>query len=649
MCGFVGIYKPDCILNLERERMAIYKMADAIQHRGPDSDGYWFDASSGIALAHRRLAIVELSPLGAQPMVSQHGRYTIVFNGEIYNNCDLRKIIDGSNSNSEVWFGSSDTETILKCLESWGIEKTLQELVGMFALGIWDRSRRELVLVRDRFGEKPLYYGFSDSGKERCFLFGSDLRAIRRHPSFDGLVDRDALSEYMQNSCIGGESTIYSKFRKLLPGHLLRISADKPEPIIGAWWDSVEIAVRSASQRFTGSTAEACEQLEALTRQSIRQQMMADVPVGAFLSGGIDSSLVAALMQLESNRPIKTFSIGFNEKQFDEAIYAGRVAKSLGTEHRELYVSSSDAVETIPKLAGIYSEPFADSSQIPTYLVSRLARQNVTVALTGDGADEVFGGYSRYTTGLRLWKMLSLIPLPLRHVFSKYFDQFPVSKLNRLSGIVGVSRLGEKFQKIERLIESQSLSEYYQNLLSHCSPSENPVLEVEPLRTRAKQLSKNLATIGGIESMMLMDITKYLPDDILVKVDRASMGVSLETRIPFLDHRLVQFSWSLPLNYKIRNGASKWPLKKILGKYLQQELFARPKMGFGVPIGDWLRGPLRGWVEDQISIKRLKNEGFLNQQMIRNKWRLHLSGEKNFEHQLWNVLMFQSWLDKQND
>jgi asparagine synthase (glutamine-hydrolysing) len=649
MCGFVGIFQPGSSLNLEREEIAIHKMADAIQNRGPDSAGYWFDASSGIALAHRRLAIVELSPLGAQPMDSQSKRYTIVFNGEIYNNSDLRKTIDGSNSNPKSWFGSSDTETILKCLESWGLERTLQEMVGMFALGIWDRSRRELVLVRDRFGEKPLYYGFAGCGKERCFLFGSDLKAIRRHPSFDGLIDREALSGYMQNSCIGGESTIYSKFRKLLPGHLLRISANKPEPIIDTWWDSVEIAVRSASQKFTGSIAEACEQLEALTRQSIRQQMMADVPVGAFLSGGIDSSLVAALMQLESNRPIKTFSIGFNEKQFNEAIYASRIAKSLGTEHRELYVSSSNAIETIPKLAGIYSEPFADSSQIPTYLVSKLARQNVTVALTGDGADEVFGGYSRYTTGLRIWEMLSLIPLPLRDVFLKYFDKIPVSGFNRLSGVVGVSRVGEKIQMAKRLIESRSFSDYYQNLLSHCSASENPVLKVDSLRNRSKQLSKNFAGIGGIENMMLMDITKYLPDDILVKVDRASMGVSLETRIPFLDHRLVQFSWSLPLNYKIRNGARKWMLKRILGKYVQQELFDRPKMGFGVPIGDWLRGPLRDWVEDQISTGRLKSEGFLNHQLIRNKWRQHLSGERNFQHQLWDVLMFQSWIDKRNE
>jgi asparagine synthase (glutamine-hydrolysing) len=648
MCGIVGIFKPGDNFDLGYEKLAISKMAGAIEHRGPDSVGYWFNRRVGIGLAHRRLAIVELSPLGAQPMVSQSGRYVIVFNGEIYNHCDLRKKIDASNFNSTSWGGASDTETILKCIDVWGIEKTLKELVGMFALGIWDANNLELVLVRDRFGEKPLYYCCCGSGESKYFLFGSDLAAIRSHPSFNGEINRNALSLYMRYSCIGGENTIYSKVRKLLPGQLLKVSVKKPDPSIQTWWDSVEVATKHRSNRFSGTASEACGQLEALIRQSTRQQMLADVPIGAFLSGGVDSSIITALMQLESNRPIKTFSIGFKDKQYDESLYARQVANILGTEHFEAIVNCSDALDAIPKMAELYSEPFADSSQIPMFLVSRLARQHVTVTLSGDGGDEVFGGYSRYSSGLKLWKALNVFPSPLRRGLRNLVMNMPLSRFNRGSRMFGVSRVGDKLQKAARLFESETFGQFYRDLQSNWGDDENPVLDGGSARIYIDESDNDFEAFGKIEGMMLVDIMGYLPDDILTKVDRAAMGVSLETRIPLLDHRVVEFAWSLPLEYKIRDGIAKWPLKKILSKYVPRELVDRPKMGFGVPIGAWLRGPLRDWVEEQLSVSRLKNEGFLKPELIRERWRQHLTGERNCEHQLWSVLMFQSWLIKSN-
>ena len=643
MCGIAGYLA--CSAGMI-SRDVLLSMANEIARRGPDDQGYWLDGSSGIGLAHRRLAIVDLSPAGHQPMESSSGRYMISFNGEIYNHKILRSSIDKECINSS-WRGHSDTETLLAAIDLWGLEKALIKTVGMFAIALWDRKEKVLILCRDRFGEKPLYYGWQGFGQKKSFLFASELSAIRKHPAFNAEISRNALTLYMRHNYIGGEHSIYDGIYKLKPGHLLVVSTKSPIPKVRCWWNSFHSAYHGIHNPFNGSQEEAVVTLEQLLLHSIDQQMMADVPLGAFLSGGIDSSTIVSLMQSRSIRPIRTFSIGFYEKAYNEAVHAKSIAKYLGTEHTELYITPEEAMAVIPKLPLVYSEPFADSSQIPTLLVSHLARQHVAVSLSGDAGDELFCGYNRYKIAAGLWARIFRLPASLRLVMGYVILSIPPSIWSKLDVLFPMSNIGDKFHKGASLLGSRTMSELYASLVSHWQEESEIVIGSD--RTDLSLINFDIGEhkLADVEQMMLMDLSTYLPDDILVKVDRAAMSVGLETRIPFLDHRIVEFAWSLPLNLKLNGNVTKWPIRQVLYRYVPVELVERPKMGFGVPIGHWLRGPLRDWAENLLSEDRIRSDGYLNSSPIRKAWAEHLSGSRNWEHKLWCVLMFQAWLDAQ--
>jgi asparagine synthase (glutamine-hydrolysing) len=647
MCGLAGFLSHHLSFGDELAYYMLRSMANAIVHRGPNSDGYWADLSSGIGLAHRRLAVVDLSPAGQQPMTSPSGRYIIAFNGEIYNHLHMRSSLHAEGGLAIPWRGHSDTETILAGFDVWGIEATLQRSIGMFALAVWDRAECVLTLARDRLGEKPLYYGWQGQGSSAVFLFGSELAALRQHPSFSAEVSRDALTLFMRHNCIGGSRSIYHGISKLEPGQLLTVSSITPEPVVKTWWSVSSTVRRGVTNPFEGSPDDAVNALDKLLQDAVAQQMTADVPLGAFLSGGIDSSTVVALMQSQSSRPVRTFSIGFHEKGYNEAEHAKAVAKHLGTDHTELYVTHKQALEVIPKLPTLYSEPFADSSQIPTYLVSQLARKHVTVSLSGDGGDELFCGYSRYQMTAGIWSKISRLPRPIRQLAARLITTMPAGSLNRLGALLSMPRVGDKLHKGAALLDSRSVSNLYRGMLSHWSDPSEIVLGGGEPTTLLTDAAPILDGLNDVERMMALDMMSYLPDDILVKVDRAAMGVSLETRVPFLDHRVVEFAWSLPFDYKLRNGLTKWPLRQVLYRYVPPKLIERPKMGFGVPIGSWLRGPLRDWCESLLDESRLRQEGFFNPEPIRKKWAEHLSGVRNWEYHLWDVLMFQAWLETQ--
>jgi len=577
-------------------------------------------------------------------MLARSGRYVIAFNGEIYNHLTIRNELERSGRFVQGWRGHSDTETLLAGFDAWGIEATLRRTVGMFAMAVWDRAERVLSLARDRMGEKPLYYGWQGRGSQAVFLFGSDVAALRQHPDFRAEVNRDALALYMRHNCIGGVHSIYSGIHKLAPGHLLTLSAASTEPVLKAWWSGAEIAERGVAEPYQGSEDDAVDHLEALLRDAIGQQMVADVPLGAFLSGGIDSSTVVALMQAQSSRPVKTFTIGFHEEGYNEAEHAKAVARHLGTEHTELYVTSEQALATIPLLPTLYSEPFADSSQIPSFLVSQLARQHVTVSLSGDAGDELFCGYTRYQMTQSVWNKVSRVPMPLRHAAASMIAAVPPRTWDMLGSITQNKRLGDKLHKGAALLGCQTVGDLYRGMVSHWSEPSDVVLGgMEPTSVLAGAVPP-LKGLGDVERMMALDMLSYLPDDILTKVDRAAMGVSLESRVPFLDHRVVEFAWSLPIETKLRRGVTKWPLRQVLYRHVPKNLIERPKMGFGVPIDHWLRGPLREWAEALLSETRLRNEGFFHPDPIRRKWDEHLTGKRNWQYHLWDVLMFQAWL-----
>ena len=648
MCGLTGFLNACNGVNRELAQHWLYDMANAIARRGPDNDGYWVDPDAGFGLAHRRLAIVDLSPAGAQPMASSSGRYVLAFNGEIYNHQLLRQALEREGKVVSPWRGHSDTETLLASFDAWGFESTLQRSIGMFAISLWDRELRTLTLARDRLGEKPLYYGWQRQGGEAAFLFGSELSALRRHPMFVADINRDALGLYMRHNCIGGANSIYTGIHKLLPGHILTVSSAAPEPVVRAWWSGADVAAHGVTHPFAGTPDEAVNALEALLLDAVGQQMMADVPLGAFLSGGIDSSTVVALMQAQSARPVRTFSIGFHEEGYNEAEHAKAVAKHLGTDHTELYVTPEQALAVIPKLSSLYSEPFADSSQIPTFLVSQLARQHVTVSLSGDAGDELFCGYNRYQMTAGLWGKVSCLPHPLRQLAASAVTAVPPGVWDKLGGLLPMSRVGDKLHKGAALLGSRSVADLYRGMVSHWSDPASVVLGATEPATVLTSLPPALQGLGDVERMMSLDMLSYLPDDILVKVDRAAMGVSLETRVPFLDHRVVEFAWSLPLAYQLRFGGTNWPLRQVLYRYVPHELIERPKMGFGVPIDSWLRGPLREWAETLLAEPRLRTEGYFDPAPIRQKWAEHLSGKRNWQYHLWDVLMFQSWLETQD-
>jgi len=624
-------------------------MANAIGHRGPDDAGTWEDADAGIALAHRRLSILDVSSAGHQPMGSACGRYVIAFNGEIYNHAELRRELEAAGK-SAGWRGHSDTETLLAAISVWGIGATLEKCVGMFAFALWDRTERKLTLARDRLGEKPLYYGMQGD----TLLFGSELKALRQHPAFRAEIDRDALALYLRHNCIPAPYSIYQKIRKLPPGTWLEVgqAGALREPV--AYWSAQQVAESGQHDPFAGSEQDAVDELERLLKQSIGGQMVADVPLGAFLSGGVDSSTVVALMQAQSRRPVKTFTIGFSEKGYNEAEHAHAVAQHLGTEHTELYVTPAQAMAVIPRLSHIYDEPFSDSSQIPTWLVSELAREHVTVSLSGDGGDELFGGYNRHSIGQDVWRRTSQLPHALRGGLASIMTGVSPERWNStigalaplLPGKLRFGNPGDKLHKLAGVLRSDNAESLYLGLVSHW---DDPAALVKGGREPATLLTGSKPRADLPDSalyMMLLDTMTYLPDDILTKVDRAAMSVSLETRVPFLDHRLVEFAWRLPLEMKIRNGEGKHVLRQVLYRHVPKALIDRPKMGFGIPLDNWLREPLRQWAEALLDGGRLEKEGFFEAGLVRKKWEEHLSGRRNWAYHIWDILMFQAWLEQ---
>ncbi len=658
MCGFAGI-----LLNRSRSfeplEGLIESMTRVLTHRGPDSVGSWVDTENGVALGHRRLSILDLAESGNQPMISASGRFVIAYNGEIYNHQRLRAEIDRA-GHYLLWRGNSDTETLLAAVECWGLEGALGRLIGMFAFALWDKQTRSLVLARDRFGEKPLYYGWSGGS----FIFGSELKVFRAVPGFSSALSRQALCRYLKYMCVPAPFSIYSDVFKIEPGCFLEVT-DKPPvasqsvPLrpgqsygaikIHRWWSLSSSISSRASYKFD-SDVKATRQLESQLSESVRFQTLADVPIGAFLSGGVDSSTIVALMQSQSTRPVKTFTIGFDETGFDESPHALAVARYLGTDHHEMRISAQMARDVIPSLPWMYDEPFADSSQIPTHLVCKAARQHVTVALSGDGGDELFGGYNRYFWGPKVWDRVAWIPFPLRKALGSTIKSIPMSGWDALSGLAGVSRLGDKAHKLaSRLRSVRDMDDLYWTLVTEWQDPASVVRGVEDLPP-SPWASNHALPVGldSVERMMFRDTMTYLPDDILCKVDRAAMACSLETRVPFLDHRVVELAWRLPMNMKIRGNTSKWALRQVLYKYVPKELIERPKAGFAIPIGQWLRGPLRDWAEDLLSESRLNAEGYFYAKPIRQAWAEHLTGRRDNTSKIWSILMFQAWLQEQS-
>ncbi len=658
MCGIAGFWSPNKA-GFWDLRMTVLQMVSALFRRGPDGTGIWADELYGVALGQRRLAVVDLSISGNQPMASASGRYFIVFNGEIYNHESIRKELAVTNR-APLWRGHSDTEVLLAALESWGLEETLRRAVGMFAFALWDKQDQSLILARDRLGEKPLYYGWS----EGSFIFGSELKALNEFPGFTGQVCSHGLSHYLRFTFVPTPLSIYEGIYKLEPGCFLKVTGKPPltpptDPIrpgqpygsieIKRWW-SLSLSLSSECSYSLGDEAETLYRLESQLKDSVRFQSLADVPVGAFLSGGVDSSTIVALMQSQSSRPVKTFTIGFDEAGFDESPHALAVARHLGTDHHKIHVTAQMARDVIPSLPWMYDEPFADSSQIPTHLVCKAAKQHVTVALSGDGGDELFGGYNRYFWGPKIWDRLAWMPFPFRKALGSAIRGVPMSGWDALSALAGVSRLGDKAHKLaSRLRSVRDMDDLYWSLVTEWQDPASVVRGVD--QTPMSPWTSNDALPAGlnpVERMMFRDTMTYLPDDILCKVDRAAMACSLETRVPFLDHRVVELAWQMPMNMKIRGNTGKWALRQVLYKYVPRELIERPKAGFAIPIGQWLRGPLRDWAEDLLSESRLNAEGYFYAKPIRQAWAEHLTGRRDNTSKIWSILMFQAWLQEQS-
>jgi len=655
MCGIAGFVDPHGGLPaLELEAVA-RSMAASLAHRGPDDAGVWTEQESGVALAHRRLAILDPSPAGHQPMVSAGRRYVIVFNGEIYNFSELRAELEHLGA-APAWRGRSDTETLLAAFEHWGVTAALKRCAGMFAFALFDTRKKVLYLARDRIGEKPLYFGLSGG----VLLFGSELSALRTHPAWCAQVDRNAITLLLRHGYIPQPYSIYCGIGKLKPGTCLELplarmaSGELPAPV--AYWSLSEVISRGSAEPFSGTTAAATAMLDRLLREAVAGQMVADVPVGAFLSGGVDSSTVVALMQAQSSRAVKTFTIGFHERGYDEAVDARALARQLGTDHTELYVTPAEAMAVVPRLPSLYDEPFADSSQIPTFLIAQLARQEVTVSLSGDGGDESFGGYSRYASAHRLWGRVGRVPAPLRRLGAQSIRRTPAAVLDSpllawldplLRRHARAGRTSDKLRKAADIVSLPDERAFYRGMTSHWKTPAEIVRGADEPMTVLTDPGTSFEDRDFRERMMAWDTLGYLPDDILAKVDRAAMGVSLETRMPLLDHRVIEFAWRLPLDFRIREGAGKWLLRQVLHHYVPKALVERPKMGFGVPIGEWLRGALRDWAESLIGATRLNREGFFRPLPVRDAWAEHLAGTRDWGAYLWDVLMFQAWLESQ--
>lgn len=630
MCGITGYWRAGAGGDVD----TALRMTRAILHRGPDDGDVWLDTDAGLAFGHRRLSILDLSAAGRQPMQSACGRYIIVFNGEIYNHVILRAELEEVHA-APVWRGQSDTETLLAILAHWGIEAGLQRLVGMFAFALWDKKTRKLTLARDRLGEKPLYYGW----QKNTFLFGSELKALAAHPDFEGSIDRRVLPVYFRHGYVPAPHSIYASIFKLKPGHFLTLNSSGDEASQAqAYWSLANVAKIGVTNPFAGSRMDAVDRLDVVLRQAVSGQMIADVPLGAFLSGGVDSSTVVALMQSLSSRPVKTFTIGFTEQRYNEAEHASAVARHLGTEHTECFVTPTQALSVVPLLPALYDEPFADPSQIPTFLLSHLARQQVSVSLSGDGGDELFGGYSRYSRSGAVNGRIKALPGIFRNGLAHLLAMWPP---------VNGGRVERRRALLIAALRAQTDAEFYGLFVSHWLTDDGITKVKREMPICLSDSSQQVCFDDFFDTAMFADSSNYLPDDILVKVDRAAMGVSLETRVPLLDHRVVEWAWSLPQSFKSQHGHSKWVLRELLYRYVPKTLVDRPKMGFGVPIAEWLRGPLRDWAEDLLDPAQIKNEDFLNPEPIQSKWREHLTGASDWAYHLWDVLMFQAWLRHQ--
>ncbi|VAX19931.1 Asparagine synthetase [glutamine-hydrolyzing] [hydrothermal vent metagenome] len=663
MCGITGFVDRSLRSDSETLGRTVGRMSDTLRHRGPDDSGAWVDAEAGVALGHRRLSIIDLSENGRQPMLSASGRYVIVFNGEVYNFKRLRNDIEKENRNI-AWRGHSDTEVMLAAIELWGLENAVKRFNGMFAFALWDRKKRTISLVRDWLGKKPLYYGWCD----KTFFFGSELKAIRAHPRFTGEINKQALTLLLRYNYINSPYSIYKGIYKLTPASILTLkyewldgdidfSADPDNPGAGRvkphrFWSVKEAYAVGAADPYDLSDDEAIEKLDSLLKDSVGLRMLADVPLGAFLSGGVDSSMVVALMQAQSPRPVKTFSIGFFESEFDEAVYAKEVASHLGTDHTELYITPETAMTVIPKLPELFDEPFADSSQIPTYLVSELARRDVTVSLSGDGGDELFAGYHRYLWGARFMERTNWIPGAFKGLASFLMKSVPHTSWNAIFRIMEPfmskelkqPNAGDKMHKLATVLAASSPEEIYLQLVSQWDTPERVALGAREPVTPVTNKSSWLDVQDFAHRLMYIDLATYFTDDILAKVDRASMAVSLETRAPIIDYRVVELAARMPGAMKIRNGESKWLLRQVLYKYVPKKLIERPKRGFSIPLGEWLRGPLRDWAESLLDERRLMEDGIFDHKLVRQKWKEHLSGV-NWRNHIWPILVFQAWAD----
>lgn len=640
MCGIAGFLAGSSVISGRSIESIADAMDRCLAHRGPDDHGVWLDREIGAALVHRRLSIVDLSPAGHQPMISANGRYIIIFNGEIYSFQDIRKDLE---SRGVTFRGHSDTEVILEAIANFGLQATLKRMIGMFAIALWDRQQRTLTLIRDRLGIKPLYWAKFGG----LFVFGSELKAIRECPGWTPRINRDAVAAFMRHAYVPAPHTIYEGVNKLEPGCVLTLPWGG-EPSITRFWDARAVARNGLAAPLQDSDSELTDQLEELLKDAVNRRMVADVPLGAFLSGGVDSSTVVALMQAANTGPVKTFSIGFDIPGFNEAPHAAAVARHLRTEHTELQVTARQAQDVIPRLPEWYDEPFADSSQIPTYLVSAMTRKHVTVALSGDGGDELFGGYNRHHLAQRYRRWLSL-PHPLRKAFADLITAVSpdrwTSVLSALPSGLQLPQVGDKLHKTASALRAESGDELYRQLASHWNPQEIMPDAREPRGILFDpEVARDFSDLTS--RMQFLDLVTYLPDNILTKVDRASMAVALEVRVPLIDHRVVELSWRLPRHTMIRNGTSKWILRQVLYRHVPPALIERPKMGFGVPLGDWLRGPLRDWAESLLSESRLRGSGLLNVALVRQYWAEHLAGRRNREHHLWDVLMLEAWRER---
>ncbi len=659
MCGLAGFLSREACGTGPASTL-LAGMAQQLIHRGPDGGGQWSDAAAGVGLAHRRLAILDLSEAGHQPMTSACGRLVLAFNGEIYNHTDLRSELEACGQ-APRWRGHSDTETLLAAIAAWGLAATLPRLIGMFALALWDREHRQLSLARDRFGEKPLYYavGRGASGQP-LLLFGSELPALMVHPGYDRSIDRRACALYLRHAYVPAPWSIHGQTRKLGAGTWLQLQAHDLGRSVAAlaqrqqpYWSALDCAIQARAQPFAGNVEQATDAVEQALSRAVRRQRLSDVPLGAFLSGGIDSSLVVALLQAQASQPVQTFAVGFEDPQFNEAPYAAAVARHLGTTHTELVVTGVDALAVIPALPGLYGEPFADSSQIPTALVARLARQHVSVALSGDAGDELFGGYNRYALATRLWRRLGSLPAPLRQAMAGVLQGVPAVRWQQLLGPFNAvlpqrrrqRAVGEKLHKLAGLLTPCTAQQLYLRLVSQWPETAGLVAGATEHPPAVSDPAVWLEAAKLEEQMMLLDTLTYLPDDILVKVDRAAMAVGLETRIPMLDPELFALAWSLPLPHKLAAGRGKLPLRAVLARYVPSELIERPKMGFGVPLASWLRGPLRDWGETLLAPDRLEQQGLLVSEPVQQCWLAHQQGRRETHYQLWPLLMLQAWLD----